>query len=135
TGDGSSNQIGTGFDTVGHHVVPRAMQALVAVDDDGVGTGALDLRTHGDQAVGQVDHFRLARRVFQHAAALGQGRGHHDVLGTGHADHVEEEVRTAQATLRRPSLDVTAFDIDDRAHGLEATDVQVDRARADGATT
>ena len=34
------------------------------------GTGTLDLRAHGDQAVGQVDHLRLTRGVFQHAAAL-----------------------------------------------------------------
>ena len=133
-GHGSGNQVGAGLDTVRHHAVVGRVQALDAIDDDGVGTSALDLAAHGVDEVGQVDHFRLARGVLQHAAALGQGSGHHDVLGTGHADGVEEEVRTAQATLRRLGLDVAGFDFDLRAHGLEATDVQVDRARANGAT-
>lgn len=134
TGNGCSDQVGTGFDTVGHDIETRAVETLDTVDDDGIGTRTLNLRTHGDQAVGQVDHFRLAGGVFQHAAALGQGRRHHDVLGAGHADHIEEEVRATQAAFRRLGLDVAAFHVDLRAHGLEPTDVQVDRTRADGAT-
>ncbi|MCY1293436.1 hypothetical protein D9M70_426950 [compost metagenome] len=135
TGGGGGDQVGAGLDAIGHHAVARAVQTLDAVDGDGVGAGALDLRAHGDQAVGQVDHFRLARGVFQHAAALGQGGGHHDVLGAGHADRVEEEVRAAQAAFRRLGLDVAAFHLDLRTHGLEAADVQVDRPRTDGAAT
>ncbi len=94
----------------------------------------LTLRAHGDQEVGQVDHFRLARGVLQDAAAVGQGSGHHDVLGTGHADGIKEEVGATQAAFRRLGLDVAAFDVDGRAHGFKATDVQVDRTRTDGAT-
>ncbi|MNF44971.1 hypothetical protein D3C84_260930 [compost metagenome] len=135
TGGSSGHQVGAGFDTVGHHVVARAPQAFDAIDGDGVGAGALNLRAHGDQAVGQVDHFRFAGGVLQHAPAVGQGRGHHDVLGTGHADGIEEEVGATQATGRSLGLDVAAFDVDLRTHGLEAADVQVDRTRTDGAAT
>ncbi|MNM67383.1 hypothetical protein D3C81_789160 [compost metagenome] len=110
------------------------MQTLDAIDGDGVGAGAGNLGAHGVQEVRQVDHFRLARGVSQDAAAFGQRCGHHDVFGTGHTDGVEEEVRTAQAAFRRLGLDVAAFDVDDRAHGFQATDVQVNRTRTDGAT-
>ncbi len=43
-------------------------------------------------------------------------------------------MRATQAAFRRLGLDVAAFDVDDRAHGFEATDVQVNRTRTDGAT-
>src|SRR5690606_38157683 len=92
TGGGTGHQVGAGFDTVRHHAVAGATEALHAVDGDGVGTGALDLCAHGVQAVGEVDHFRLASGVLQHRAPVGQGSGHHDVLGTGHADGIEEEI-------------------------------------------
>ncbi|MNJ20951.1 hypothetical protein D3C77_152930 [compost metagenome] len=132
--NGSGDQVGTGFDAVRHDAVGRRTQALDAIDGDGVGTGALDFRTHGVEEVGKVDHFRLARGVLQHAAAFGQGCGHHDVLGTGHTDGIEEEVCATQAAFRGLGLDVAAFDLDLRAHGFKAADVQVDRTRTNGAT-
>jgi hypothetical protein len=110
------------------------VQAFHTVDGDGVGAGASDVGTHGDQEVGQVDHFRLARGVLQDAAAIGQGSGHHDVLGTGHADGIKEEVCTTQAAFRRLGLDVATFDVDGRTHGFKTTDVQVHRTRTNGAT-
>src|SRR5690606_3704848 len=112
TGGCRRHQVGAGLDAVGHHAVTTAAKALHAVDGDGVGAGAGNLGAHGVEEVGQVDHFRLARGVFQHAAPVGQGSGHHDVLGTGDTDDIEEEVGTTQATGRRLGLDVTAFDID-----------------------
>src|SRR5690606_34295906 len=105
-----------------------------AINGDGVGAGTGNLGAHGVEEVRQVNHFRLAGGVLQHAAALGQSGGHHDVFGTGHTDGIEEEACTAQAAFRRLGLDVAAFDVDHCAHGLEATDVQVNRARTDGAT-
>src|SRR5690606_29213042 len=48
-GDGGGHQVGAGFDAVRHHAVAGTVEALDAVDDDGVGTGTLDLRAHGDQ--------------------------------------------------------------------------------------
>ncbi|MNF83690.1 hypothetical protein D3C84_660170 [compost metagenome] len=133
-GHGSGDQVSAGFDTVRHDLIESRTQTLDTINGDGVSTSAGHLGAHGVEEVRQVDHFRLASSVLQHAAALGQSSGHHDVLGTGHTDGIEEEVCTAQATFRRLGLDVAAFDVDNRAHGFEATDVQVDRTRTDGAT-
>jgi hypothetical protein len=56
------------------------------------------------------------------------------VLGAGDRDHVHEDVGTFKASVD-PGLDVAPFEVDLRAHRLEATDVHVDRTAADGATT
>src|SRR5690606_5604862 len=135
TGCGCGHQVGTGLDAVGHHAVATATETFDAVDGDGVGTGAGNLRAHRIEEVGQVDHLRLASGVLQHAATVGQGGGHHDVLGTSRADDIEEEVRTAQTAGRRLGLDVAAFDLDLRTHGFQAADMQIDRTRADGTAT
>src|SRR5690606_30162284 len=58
-GDRASHQEGAGFNPVGHHRVTGAVQALDALDGDGIGAVALDLRAHGDQALGQIHHFGL----------------------------------------------------------------------------
>src|SRR3990167_1504902 len=135
TGNGSGHQVGAGFDAVRHHAVSSTVQTLNAINGDGVGAGTGDFAAHGIDEVGQVDHLRFAGGVFQHRAALGQRSSHHDVFGTGHADDIEEEVRTAQAAFRRLGLDIAAFHVDLRAHGFETTDVQVDRTRTNGAAT
>jgi hypothetical protein len=90
-------QIGAGLDAVGHDAVGRAVQCVDALDADHVATGTGDARTHGVQAVGEVDHFRLARRVLDHGFAVGQRRRHHQVLGAGDGDHVAEHPGTFQA--------------------------------------
>ena len=91
----------------------------------------LDLRAHGDQEIRQVDHLRFARRVLEHGLALGQRRRHHQVLGAGDGHGVEHQVRAPQAPGAR--ADVAVLDVDVRAHGLQAGDVDVHRSRADGA--
>src|SRR5690606_10413670 len=106
------HQVRPGFDAVGHYAVTASAQTLDAVDDDRVSAGAGDFCTHRIQEVRQVDDFRFARRVFQHASAICQRSGHHDVFSTGNADDIEEEVRTAQATGRCLGLDIPAFDVD-----------------------
>ncbi len=89
-------------------------------------------RAHLDQQLGQVDHLRLAGGVLEHRGALGQRRRHHQVLGAGDGDGVEEDGGPLEAALD-PRADVAALDADLRAHGLEAAQVQVHRPRADGA--
>ena len=107
------------------------LQALDALDDDRVGAGAADLRAHGDQEIGEIDHFGLARRVLEHGLALGQRGGHHEILGAGDGDGLEHQPRALQALGAR--LDVAVLDVNVGAHGLQARDVDIDRARADRA--
>ena len=94
------DQIGPGFNTVGHYAVATTAKTFDPIDGDGVGAGTGNLSTHGVEEVGQVNHLGLTRGVFQHAAAVGQRGGHHDVFGTGHTYRIEEEMRTTQSTGR-----------------------------------
>src|SRR5690606_13606492 len=71
-GHGNRHGIGAGFDAVRNDAVARAGEGGHAVNDDGGGSGAVNLRTHGVQAVGQVDDLRLAGGVLQDRLALGQ---------------------------------------------------------------
>src|SRR3546814_15297558 len=64
---------GAGLDAIGDDAMAAAVQALDAVHDDAPGTRAFDVRTHLDQAVGQVDDLRLPCRVLEHGGAVGQG--------------------------------------------------------------
>ncbi len=107
------------------------LQPLHALDDDPVGAGALDLGAHGAQEIRQIDDFGLARRILEHRLALGEGRRHHEILGAGDGDRLEHQARALAGAGAR--LDVAVLDVNVRAHGLQAGDVNVDRARADRA--
>ena len=80
-----SNHRGAGvaacLDPVGHDAVRRAVQAIDALDRQRLGTDAVDVRAHRDQAIAQVDDLGLARRIFEHAGALGEHRRHQRIFG------------------------------------------------------
>ena len=91
---------------------------------DGVAAGALDARAHVIEAGREVHHLGLARGVADHGLALRERGGHHQVLGPGHGDQVQDQMRALQAIRR--GADVAAFDRDLRAHRREALEMQVD---------
>ena len=126
-------QIGAGLDTVRHDGVRSAMQLVYALDANDVGAGAGNAGAHGNQAVGQIDHLRFTRRVLDDGLPLGQAGGHHQVLGTGHGNHVGTDSRPLQAG--RLGMDIALLDLDLGTHGLQALDVLVDRPRPDSTTT
>ena len=133
TGRRSGSQKSTAFNAIGHHLMTGGMQARHTRDAYGIGAGATDLRPHRDQAIGQIDHFRLPRRVANDRFAIGQGRRHHDVFGACHRDHVGDDVCAFQA--RRARQHITMLDSNRRAHRLKRLDVLIDRAHADRAPT
>jgi hypothetical protein len=106
-------------------------EPLHALDHDRVGARTFDPRPHRNEEVREIDDFRLACRILDHRFALGERRGHHQVLGAGDRDRLEHETRTLQALGARP--DVTVLDMNIGAHGLQTRHVDVDRAGTDGA--
>jgi len=112
--------------------VAAAVEPFDTAHHDTVGPRAFDVCAHRHQAVGQVDDFRLLGRVVDHRGAFGERRSHQHVLGRAHADDVERHLAAAQAV--GAGLDEAMLERDPRAKGLQRLDVQVDRARADGAT-
>ena len=66
-----------------------------------------------------------------HGLTVGERRGHHQILGAGDGHGVEHQARALEPL--GAGADVAAFDVDVRAHRLQAGDVDVHRPRADGA--
>ena len=97
-----------------------------------VGVPAPSMRgAHAHEQLGEVADLGLAGGVVDHRLALRQAGGHQDVLGAGDADRLEADLGAAQPL--RPRLDVAVLHLDLGAHPLQRGEVQVDRARADGA--
>ena len=84
--------VGSGLDAVGDDGVVHRPEHLPALDDDDVGTGALDAGPHLVEHPGELLDLRLARGVDQRGPALGEDRGAHQVLGAGHRRHVEDDL-------------------------------------------
>ena len=133
-GDRRGAGIGAGFDTVGHHLIGRAMQTLDPVDGEVRRADAFDLRAHGHQQVAQVDNFRLTRGIVQTAHALGQRGSHQRVLRRAHRDHGEGITPARQATIGRNRADIASSQLDPRAKSFQHLQVQIDRTVANGAT-
>ena len=133
TRGGRGAKIGAGLDAVRHDAMRRAVQGSHALNPDHVAAGTRNACAHGDQAIGQVDYFRLARRVLDHRFALSQAGGHHQVFGAGHGHHIGEQAGPLQP--RRAGMHIALLDIDLGAHRGQTLDMLIHRSRADGATT
>ena len=68
-----------------------------ALDADPARAVALDPRAHRDQHLGEVGDLRLLGRVLEDGLALGERRGHQQVLGAGDGDHVGRDARALAA--------------------------------------
>src|SRR3546814_14499315 len=97
-----SHEEGAGLDAIGDDAMAAAVQALDAVHDDAPGTRAFDVRTHLDQAVGQVDDLRLPCRVLDHGGAVGQGSRPQPVLGGARAADVAVHLAAPQTRTAGP---------------------------------
>ncbi len=131
-GDGSGHQECAGFDAVGDDGVFRAVKPLHALNPDGGGAGAFDLRAHGEQQFGEVHDFGFARGIAENGFAACQRGGHHQVLGSGDGNPVEVDGAAAK-TLGGDRLDVPVRLLDAGAKLFQAENVEVDGPGADGA--
>ena len=82
--------------------------------------------------VGEVGDFGLAGAVLHDGFAFGESGGHQQIFGAGDGDFVEDDFGAAQAV--GAGFDVAVLLRDLRAQLLETFDVQIDGARADGAS-
>ena len=119
------------LDAIGDDGVLDRVQLVDALDRDERRARAADPRAHLVEHARQLLDLRLARGVLQRRAPARQRRRHHEVLGAGHGDHVEDDRRAAQPPRAR--VDVAVLELDARAHRRQALEVLVDRARADRA--
>ena len=107
------------------------MQGIHALYADHVAAGTRNSRAHGDQAIGEIDHLGLARRILDHGFTLRQAGRHHKVLGAGHGHHVGEQTRAFEPC--GSSMHISLLDGDLGTHRGQALDVLIHRPSADGA--
>ena len=89
-------QVGSRLDAVTHDSVgaPCRSKRRHSIDLDGVGSVSLDARPHRAKEASEINNLRLSRCVPDHAHALGEYGGHHDVLRPRDCGNIEGDVRT-----------------------------------------
>ena len=130
-GRGAGRHIRARLDLVGDDAVRAAVQALDALNADGIRAGAANVGAHGVEEIGKVDDVRLARRVLDHGAAARKRRRDDDVHRRADRDLIQIYLCPAQAAVRRVGIDKAVFHLDVRAHRGHALDVLVDRPDAE----
>ncbi len=110
----------------------RAVEPGDALDFDPRGSRAANARAHLVEAVGEIDHFWLARGVDDQGRATGGRRRHHRNMGAANRHLRESDLRAGQA-LRGLDDRVAAVNLDVRAEFLERHQKQIDRPRSDRA--
>ena len=82
------------------------MQSINALNGDRAGAVPFNLSAHLDKALGQIDNFRLTRRVLQHCGALGQCCCQQRIFRCPHRDNREIHGSTGKTPARCFGMDV-----------------------------
>ncbi len=130
--DGGGAGVGAGFDAVGDDAVGGGVEGFDSLDGEAVGAEAGDLGAHGVEAGGEVGDFGFAGGVGDGGGAVGEGGGHQEVFGGADGGEWQDNGGAVEAAADG-GVHVAAFEQDFGAHLLEALEVEVDRAGADGA--
>ena len=98
------------LDAIGDDGVLDRLQLVHAFDGDERRAGAVDAGAHLVEHARQLLDLGLAGAVLQGRAAVGQRGGHHEVLGAGDRDQVEDDGGAAQASGARADVSVLERD-------------------------
>ena len=82
------------LDTIRNDAMARALKFRDALDPDGGGSCAFDLRAHFVEQVRQVGHFWLASAIPHDGFALCQCGGHQQVFGPGYGNSLKNNFPT-----------------------------------------
>ncbi len=103
------------------------MQGFHALDFDNIRTSAKHLRAHGAEEIGEVNHVRLLRRVFNDRLARHQYRRNHNIDGCADAGHVQIDTAALQALRAGLGGDIIAGGDHFRAQRGKALHVLIHR--------
>ena len=130
---GHRHGIGAGFDPVGQNLVMCPAQTPHTRDFNPALTRTADFCAHFIEAQGQIDHFGLAGRIFNHRIAIGQTGGHHGRMRAADRDFRKADQPALQA-FGGAGDHIATVDINVSPERFKRHDQQIDRTRADGAT-
>src|SRR4029079_19023663 len=120
-------------DPIGKDGMLGAMQRLATLDPKSGRAETFDARAHPDQAIAEIDDFWLARRFRDQGFAPREHRRHQGVMGRTDRDLGKLDAVTRESPWS-PGDHVTSFELDFGAKRLKRREMQIDGARADGAT-
>jgi len=132
-GDRGRHGIGPRLDAVGKDGMLGAVESLSPLDPQGPAADPLDPGAHLHQAVGDIDDLGLARGVLDQRLAAGKHGGHQGIMGRANRDLGKRNAVAGQAPGGFGDH-VAAFELDFGSERLERGEMQIDGARADGAT-
>ena len=112
-------------------IVCRA-QLRHAIDLDAVRSRTADARPHHIEIVREINDLRLERRILKNRLSLGAGRRHHHILRRPDTREIEVDARPLEP-VRRTRVNRALRDLDLRPECLKALEMQIDRARPNGA--
>ena len=111
-----------------------APQYVHALNRDFRCTQSCDARSHRPKTPSEIDDLRFARGIDDHAFPFCQHSRHQCMFGRTDRNSREFDTRAAQA-LGGICNHIAFAQLDSRPKRKQSTDVQIDRARTDRATT
>ena len=120
------------LNTVGNDRISGADKLRHPLDLDDIRPRAANICAHNVEIIGEIDNFRLLRRILQHRLPFGHGGRHNNILRRPNARKIEVDTRPFQA-FRRLGVDVAVPDLNVRTQCFKAFQMKIDGARADGA--
>ena len=87
---------GSRFNLIGNNRIGGAVHMLDPADFNHIRTGAAYISAHGIQKVGQVNHVRLFRHIFQNGQPLCADSGQHDINGCANGNAIKINMTARQ---------------------------------------
>src|ERR1700682_5454531 len=133
--DGAGDEKSARFEAVGNDGVRGAAKFVNAANAQGRRFVAADIRAHLAQQVNKVGDFGFAGGVFENGLAIGESGGHENIFRSGYRDFIEQDAgATKFSVVGNFGEDVAVLGGNFGTHFFQRGKMQVDRARADGAS-
>ena len=120
------------LDAIRDDRIVRRAQFRHAVNLDAIRSRTADARPHHIEIVREINDLRLERRILKNRLSLGAGRRHHHILRRPDTREIEVDARPLEP-VRRTRVNRALRDLDLRPECLKALEMQIDRARPNGA--
>ena len=122
-GNGSRYHESPCLDPIRNHTVCRPGKVVYPLDLDNISAGTFNTCAHCHEAIGKIDHLRLARSIFKDSIPLCQRRRHHQVLSAGHRHGIKNNLGALQPMLWGAGLDIALLNCNGCTHLFERVDM------------
>jgi len=133
TGNPGCHQIGSCFNTIGDHRKAIRNELFDSFNLDFRGACPLNVGSHPAQIGSQGYDLRFLGSMLKDGYPVSEGCGHHEVFGAGNSHLFEVNHRTLQPG--GSGIDIAVLEFDVHPHLVQPFQVEIDRSRANGASS